>query len=140
MNVKSEKSCGGVVFTKENGNIRYVIIRSHAGTYGFPKGHVEGNETEQETALREIKEETGLSVSLLPGFSRTVSYILPGRGNIRKQVVYFVAEYSGQRIRFLPSELDGAWLVTFDKAVKLLQFDSLKELLAEADRFIRSVR
>ena len=61
-----EKSCGAIVYTKDHGDILYVIIRSKGGIYGFPKGHMEGNETEAETAFREIFEETGLTVKLIP--------------------------------------------------------------------------
>ena len=60
-----EKSCGAVVFTREGGEVRYVIIQSLEGYYGFPKGHMEGSETEQETALREIREEVGLTPRLV---------------------------------------------------------------------------
>lgn len=61
-----EISCGGVVFTRKNGKLLYVIIRSLEGYYGFPKGHMEGDETEEQTALREIFEETGLKLKLYP--------------------------------------------------------------------------
>lgn len=50
--MKIEKSCGAVVFTREKGILQYVIIRSPEGFCGFPKGHTEGIESEQETALR----------------------------------------------------------------------------------------
>lgn len=40
----TEKSCGAIVFTAENNNIKYVIIRAKEGLYGFPKGHIEGTE------------------------------------------------------------------------------------------------
>ena len=58
-----EKSCGAIVFTRENGIRKYVIIRGtgiYQGFNGFPKGHMEEGETESETALREVKEETGM--------------------------------------------------------------------------------
>lgn len=64
----TEKSCGAIIYTKEHGDIQYIIIRSKEGIYGFPKGHTEGNESETETALREVAEETGLTVRLIPGF------------------------------------------------------------------------
>lgn len=53
-----EISCGAVVFTKINGEIKYLLIQNLEGIYGFPKGHVEKEEKEKETALREIYEET----------------------------------------------------------------------------------
>ena len=63
-----EKSCGAIVYTYEKSVRKYVIIRG-TGIYkefcGFPKGHMELGETETETALREVKEETGLDVSIL---------------------------------------------------------------------------
>ena len=64
----TEKSCGAIVYTKESGNIKYVIIRSKEGIYGFPKGHIEENESETETALREVAEEVGLTVTLISKF------------------------------------------------------------------------
>ena len=57
-----EKSCGAVVFTRDHGLVQYLIIQSKEGFYGFPKGHIEPGEQEEETALREIWEETGLTV------------------------------------------------------------------------------
>ena len=47
----TEKSCGAIVFTKENQQIKYVIVCSKEGIYGFPKGYMEGAETEIETAF-----------------------------------------------------------------------------------------
>ena len=55
--MKLEKSCGAVVYTLKNGKPQYVIVQSLEGFYGFPKGHIENNETEKETAIREIYEE-----------------------------------------------------------------------------------
>ena len=46
----------------------FLLIQQKAGHYGFPKGHVEKNETEVETAIREIKEETGLEVKIYNNF------------------------------------------------------------------------
>ena len=57
-----EKSCGAVVFTRENGQVKYLLVANLEGIYGFPKGHVEAGETEVETALREVREETGLTI------------------------------------------------------------------------------
>ena len=52
--MKYEVSGGAVVFTRQKDEILYVIIQSIEGYYGFPKGHIEKNETEEEAALREI--------------------------------------------------------------------------------------
>jgi 8-oxo-dGTP pyrophosphatase MutT (NUDIX family) len=75
--VIKEKSCGAVVFTRVNNKIKYLLIRSLTGTYGFPKGHVEAGETEEQTALREVFEEVGVKIDLLRGFKTVVEYSLP---------------------------------------------------------------
>ena len=90
----TEKSCGAIVYTKDNGCIQYVIIRSKEGFYGFPKGHMEENETEAETALREVAEEVGLSVTLIPDFRIEDTHTFNRNGETRlKHIVYFLGEY-----------------------------------------------
>jgi bis(5'-nucleosidyl)-tetraphosphatase len=53
------KNLGAIVYTRINNVIKYVLVQQLEGFYGFPKGHIEQNETEVETALREIYEEVG---------------------------------------------------------------------------------
>lgn len=134
--MKYDDSCGAVVFTRQNNKILYVIIQSIEGYYGFPKGHIEGNETEEETALREIFEETGLKVDILPGFKYTDTHSIPGKLNLKKRIVYFVAEYSDQRISYQPEELLGASLMSYDEAMNAFQFENSRTILREANKFI----
>ena len=90
-----QKSCGAVIFKKENGNINILcLFQQHSQTYSVPKGHMEAFETEEETAKREIKEETGLSVDFVPEFRETIAYELPG--GKQKTVVLFLAECTEQ--------------------------------------------
>lgn len=85
-----EKSCGAIVYRKSHGNIEILLIKHvNSGHWSFPKGHVEGTETEVETAKREIKEETAIDVLIDPTFRETVSYF-PKR-DTQKTVVYFIA-------------------------------------------------
>lgn len=133
----TEKSCGAVVFTKENGHIKYVIIRSREGFYGFPKGHMEGIETEIQTALREIAEETGLSVDIVNGFRTEDNYLFNRDGETRtKHIVYFLAEYSNQTPIAQETELSSIDLMDFDTAISAFQFDSSKRILTEAHEFL----
>ena len=133
-----EKSCGAVVFTREGGEVKYAIIREKEGFFGFPKGHVEAGETERETALREIFEETGLEVRLLDGFRTEDSHphIREGRPDVMKQIVYFLAEYENQIPKPQESELIGIELMSFEEAIAAFQFESSKRILTEARAFL----
>lgn len=134
-----EKSCGAVVFTRENGQVKYLLVANLEGIYGFPKGHVEAGETEVETALREVREETGLTVRLIDGFRTTDEHPIPQKVNTMKQVVYFLGEYAGQEVAYQQEELSGAYLVSYEEAMGMFQFESSRRILKEADAYLRSV-
>ena len=140
--MKIEKSCGAVVFTREGDTVKYVIIRSPEGFYGYPKGHMEAGETEEQTALREIKEETGLSVTLLPGFRTEDSHALvrEGRPDVTKHIVYFLAEYNGQDLRAQEGEVSAIALMTYEEAMAAFQFESSRRILREASAYIKAAR
>ena len=134
-----EKSCGAVVFTRESGEVKYVIVREKEGFCSFPKGHMEAGETEHETARREILEETGLSVRFVDGFRTEDSHphIREGRPDVIKQIVYFLAEYENQVPKPQESELIGIELLTFDEAIAAFQYESSKRILTEAHTFLQ---
>ena len=54
------RSAGAALYTVQDGETRWVLVREKSGSVGLPKGHVEKGETPKQTALREIREETGL--------------------------------------------------------------------------------
>lgn len=135
--MKTEKSCGAVVFTRENGKLQYLIIESKEGIFGFPKGHMEGNETERETALREILEETSLTVELNEEFRAEDSYWIHRKGEkILKQVVYFLAEYADQTPVAQETELNAIHLMDYETAMKTFQFESTKKILTGMNRYL----
>lgn len=84
-----EKSCGAVIYRISGEALEFLAIKSKInGHWGFPKGHMEKDETEKETAKREVLEETGLSIIILDEFRAEIEYKL--EGNIIKKVVYFI--------------------------------------------------
>ena len=136
--MKREKSCGIIVFTRIGGVIKYVIIKSINGLYGFPKGHIEKDETEIQTALREVSEEVGLSPIIIDGFKEIVEYYIPFI-DVQKEVVYFLGEYKDQNIVFQREELISAELMTFNEAIEVFTHENNKELLKKADYFIKNL-
>jgi 8-oxo-dGTP pyrophosphatase MutT (NUDIX family) len=131
-----EVSCGAVVFTRKDNEIYFVIVKSLEGFYGFPKGHIEENESEEETALREIYEEIGIRPQIIEGFRTTDEHSIPNKKYIIKRIIYFVAEYDNQEICYQKEELEGAYLMTYEEAMKNFQFESSKRILNEAKKFI----
>lgn len=131
-----EKACGAVVFTQIDDEIKYVIIQQIEGFHGFPKGHVEEAETEEQTALREINEEIGVKVKLIDGFKKIVEYPLPKKVDTMKQVVYFVAEYQEQELKMQEEELLSIKLLSYADAMNILEYENSKEILKEANDFI----
>ncbi|MBR2786833.1 MAG: NUDIX domain-containing protein [Clostridia bacterium] len=124
--MKYEKSCGAVVF--DGGKV--LTIQQVAGHWGFPKGHVEEGETEVETALREIKEETNLNVEINEKF-RYVEHYSPEE-NVEKDVVFFVANKIGGELTVQKEEvLKAEWLLP-SEAMQILTFESTKRVLKKA--------
>ena len=131
-----EKSCGAIVFTEVNGERKYVVIRSVGGDYGFPKGHMEAGETEEVTALREVREEVGVSITLLDGFRQEEWYDLLNKPGVRKQVVYFLGKYEGQELKRQEAEISRVHLLSYEEAVERLTFEQMKEVLKKAEEYL----
>ena len=134
-----EFSCGAVVFTRIGGEPHYVLIRAKdqpEGCHGFPKGHMEAGETEEQTALREIYEEVGLRVRLLEGFRAVTEYPLPCPPDTRKRVVFFLAEYEDQQITVQESELASYTIAPFPQALELTEYADSKQILTDAHAFL----
>ena len=131
-----EVSSGAVVFTRKENNIYFAIVKSLEGYYGFPKGHIEGNETEEETALREIYEEIGIRAQIITGFRTIDEHPVPNKKDVIKRIIYFVAEYDKQQLCYQEDELEGADLMTYEEAIDAFQFESSKRILNEAKKFI----
>lgn len=127
-----ERSCGGVLFTVKDDTPYYVLVEENY--YGFPKGHMEFGETERKTALREIREETGVNAAIIGDFRKVDHYVLRHKPDTEKTVVYFLAYYEDQEIVYQKNELNGAVLVPFSEAMKLVTHIRLRRVLKEANR------
>ena len=83
--MKKEKSCGCIVID----NDKVLLVKHNKGHISFPKGHIENGETEEECAIRETMEETGITAKIISKHRYLQTYIV--KDNILKEVVYFLA-------------------------------------------------
>ncbi len=131
-----ETSCGAIVYTKREGQYLFVIVQEQSGAYSFPKGHMEGSETEIETARREIFEETGLRPAFIDDFRETDEYDLSEKPRTRKQVVYFLAEFENEPLVPQQGEIRKIVLLPYDQAVKCFEYKGTRRVLTSAYRFL----
>ena len=129
--MKTEKSCGAVVFRKsEKGDQILLIKHLNGGHWAFPKGHVEAGETEEQTALREILEETGLEVQLDTRYRQVVTY--SPRRDVVKNVVYFVALADSRNAVAQEGEISRVRWVKATDAVEHVSYENDKKVLMGA--------
>ena len=134
--MQHEKSCGAIVYRKSHGNTEILLIKHiNSGHWSFPKGHMENGETEIETAIREIKEETSVNVMIDPTFRETVSYF-PKR-DTQKTVVYFIAR--AKNYDFVPQEEEIAEIrwVDIGYASTILTYENDKNIVNKAKAAIK---
>ena len=135
INPVKEKSCGAIIYKYENGGLRFLISKHKQGHFSFTKGHVENNETEVETALREIKEETNLEVKLDTGF-REINTYSPRLGSI-KDVIYFIATPTSEDLKIQEHEIIEALWLNYEDSLKTITNDSDKEILKKAYAYLK---
>ena len=134
-----EKSCGIVLFNSDE----FLLIQHPAksngdeGHWDFPKGHVEGNETELETAKRELIEETGIvNFRLFDGFRHRIEYnFQKGNEMAPKEVIFFLAESNTKEVELSSEHQNFVWL-NKDLAHNKLTYTNAKEVLAAVKIFL----
>jgi len=133
-----EKSAGAIVFRKKGNEIFYLLLQYEAGHWGFPRGLIEKGETLEETAKREIEEETGIkNLKFLPGFKETIKYFFKWKGkNILKFVTYFLAQTKEKKVSLSFEHKDFEWL-PYKEALEKLTFENSKEVLKKAHQFLK---
>lgn len=124
--MKYEKSCGAIVL--DGGKI--LVIQQAEGHWGFPKGHVEAGETEVQTAIREIKEETNYDVEVNENY-RYVETYSPKEG-VEKDVVFFVGKKVAGDMRPQEEEVQNILWLTYEETLERLTYENSKEILKKA--------
>ena len=128
-----ETSAGIVLFRKENDKMLFLLLHYPSGHWDFVKGKMENGETPHETALRETKEETGITdVSFVDNFEEWIQYNFQYEGEIvNKKVVFFLAETKSKDVEISHEHLDYTWM-DYVTAMEKTTFDNAKTVLAKS--------
>ena len=130
-----ESSCGAVVYRMINGELRYLLIKNkRSANWGFPKGHIEPGETKEETAMREVLEETGIHIHIHPGFVSRSEYTIQGK--VEKSVSIFVAGTTDTQTVIQQEEIEDYIWLNYQKAWKVLKFENDRSILEKANKFL----
>ncbi|MCL2023740.1 MAG: NUDIX domain-containing protein [Oscillospiraceae bacterium] len=136
LDCKYECSCGAVAFHTMDDVTKFLLIKNKRSLHwSFPKGHMEAGERPEDTAVREVREETGVEIEIVPGFCETNTYDI--QVWIQKKVVFFLAQAKTIDITKQAEEIDACSWLTFDDAISHLHFDKDKRILRGAKQFLR---
>ena len=132
-----EKSCGAVVFFT-NAQVKYLLLQYEAGHWDFVKGNVEPNESETETVLRELKEETGIvATRTIEGFRERIQYFYRRQGGtIQKEVVFYLIQADTEKVELSFEHVGFEWL-DYQHALERLTFKNAKDVLQKAHAFLQ---
>lgn len=115
-----ERSAGAIIYKIENGETKFLIVYSLNGFWGFPKGHLEFGETDEQAAIREVEEEVGIKIKIQKGFKEEISYIIGGTP-INKEVCFFLSKINAnEKVKIDENELLEYKFVTIAEAEELL--------------------
>ena len=133
-----EKSCGAVVYLK-NDEVKYLLLHYEAGHWDFVKGNVEPNETEQETVIRELREETGITdAKFIEDFKEKIDYFYKRQGTtIHKEVIFYLMETQTETVKISYEHVGYIWL-NYQQAIEKLTFKNARDVLQKAHKAMKA--
>ena len=120
--MKREQSFGAVVFNDD----KVLLVDHSKGHIGFPKGHIEEGESGKDTAIREVKEETGIDIEIIGDFSCSVEY--SPKQNVMKTVTYYIAKKIGGELLPQYTEVSSTYFLDKNKVLKRLTYENDKSV------------
>jgi len=131
-----EVSAGAVIFRRD-GEIKYLLLRYESGHWDFPRGGIELGEKEEETIVREAKEETEITdLIFLPNFREKIFWFYKKDGRtIYKEAIFYLAETKTAEVKLSHEHIDFKWL-SYAEAMKQVTFPNGKKVLEKANEFL----
>lgn len=136
--MEKDESFGVVPLSQESGEWKVLLIQHRKGKYwGFPKGHAEREESPEQAAFRELKEETNLElIRYLQGEPLFEKYQFLKMGKrVEKKVLYFIAEVEGE-LKLQEKEIKAAIWVPFPEAIDQATHKEGKEILTRVAKIL----
>jgi len=123
---------------KPDGN-RFLLLNYPTGHWDFVKGKIEQGETLHQTAVRETKEETGISdLEFVEGFEEKINYNFQFEGElIQKEVIFFLAKTKTHTVNVSHEHLDYTWL-DYENALEKVTYQNAKNILSKANKLFRN--
>jgi 8-oxo-dGTP pyrophosphatase MutT (NUDIX family) len=137
---RNEVSAGGVVY-RLGKNGYEILICKDAGYHRWvlPKGLVNKGEAHEQTALREVQEETGVTARLVAELGEPEKYVYTARGvRVFKSVHYFLLEYESGSEAQHDHEMEAVQWVTFDEALSMLAYQGAKNVVLSAKAWLEA--
>ena len=131
---KREKSCGAVVYNPKKHS--FLIIKMLNGNWGFPKGHTEDQETDIQTAIREVMEETGINIEILDRFKKSIKYIpFP---EVLKKVIFFIGITEEEKVTIDKDEIEDYMWCSYEEALKMITYKPQRDVMESSLQFIKN--
>lgn len=138
---RDETSAGGVVFRMDVGQPMFLLIRDSYKNWGFPKGHIETGEQPEAAALREVREETGLSDLSIRSLVDTIDWFFRFRGQLIHKVCHFYLMETSDATTS-PQRAEGItacrW-TRFEEAQSLISYANAREVLRRAQEMLAAL-
>ncbi|MDV2480908.1 NUDIX domain-containing protein [Methanoculleus sp. Wushi-C6] len=127
-----ERSYGAVVVRRDT-VLQYLILQYGAGHWDLVKGHGIRGESEEETVLRELEEETGITqAAFIPGFREEIHYFFQRRGRtVYKEVVYYLIETPEEKVTLSDEHIAYRWL-PYGEAMEAITFGNSRRVVGRA--------
>lgn len=132
-----ERSAGIVLFCEDSGKKMFLLLHYPSGHWDFIKGRIEKDEQPRQAAVREAREETGITdIEFIDGFEEKIQYSYQFEGRtVRKQVVFFLAKTKTTIVKISDEHIDYKWL-EFDDAFKKTTYQNAKDLLRKSKSLV----
>ena len=139
--MREQKSAGIVLFRNDSNKNEFLLLNYPQGHWDFTKGKIEQNETPHDAAIRETREETGITnIEFIDGFEESVEYDFRfKKEDIHKKVVFFLAKTNEKNIRLSHEHNDYLWL-EYNDALKKTTFANAKNVLSKANEYLQNFK